>query len=77
MKTQLVPDFGGQFPPIFGQEKDEFLAMTVRIVSDVDSLNHFYIRLCVKIFNQFFFCLVKTLLKYIFIITSKIICRAH
>ena len=28
----LVPDFGGRFFPIFGQDKDDFLATTVIIL---------------------------------------------
>ena len=38
----LVPDFGDWFLPIFGQEKYDFLATTVGIKFDENSLNQFY-----------------------------------
>ena len=34
MPIRLVPYFGGRFCPIFGQEKDEFLAMDGRALLD-------------------------------------------
>ena len=49
--SRPFPYFGGQFCPIFGQEKVEFLPTTVRTLFNKNSLNQFYIRLCVKIFN--------------------------
>ena len=50
----LIPDFGGWFTPTFGQEKYEFLQTTVITLFDKNSSYQFYIRLCVKIFNQLF-----------------------
>ena len=68
---RLVPDFGGWFCPIFGQEKYEFLAMTVRTFSDENSSNQFYIRLYVQIFNNLFCLLRELLFNYILINTFK------
>ena len=62
-----VPYFRGQFCPIFGQEKYEFLATTIITLFDENSLNQFYIRLCVKLYNLLYCLLLETLLKYILI----------
>ena len=43
-----VSDFGDQFCPIFGQEKDEFLTTTVKTLFDENSSNQLYICLCVQ-----------------------------
>ena len=50
----LVQDFGGQPCPRFEQEKNEFLATTVRTLFDENSLNQFYIR----VFKKLISCLV-------------------
>ena len=44
-----VPDFVARFCPVFGQEKDKFLATAVRALFDKNSYNQFYIRPCVQI----------------------------
>ena len=49
MLGYIVPDLGGRFCPIFGHEKDEFLATTVITLFDENSSNQFYIRLYVQI----------------------------
>ena len=69
--TWRVPDLEGQFCPILGQEKDEFLATTIQTFSDENILNQFYICLCVQVFNQLFCLLFKFSLKYILITNFK------
>ena len=54
-RIRLVPNFGGQVCPIFGQEKYEFLTTTVRTLLGENSLTQFYIRLSVQMFNCFLF----------------------
>ena len=39
IKLSQVPDFGGIFCPILGQEKDEFLSRTVSAQFDENSSN--------------------------------------
>ena len=46
--TWKVPDFGGQFFPIFGQEKYKLLSTTVRTLFGENSSNMFYLRLSTK-----------------------------
>ena len=63
--------FWRSFLPYFWTRKYEFLATTVRTLFNENIMNQFYIRLCVKIFNQLFCLLFKLLLKYILISTFK------
>ena len=56
---------GVDFCPILGQDKDELRMMTIRTLFDENISKQFYIRLCVKIFNELFCLLFKLLLKYI------------
>ena len=62
---------GVDFCPILGQDKDELRMMTIRTLFDENISKQFYIRLCVKIFNELFCLLFKLLLKYILINTFK------
>ena len=55
----------------FFDKKDDFLVTTVITSFDENSLNQFYIHLCVQIFNHFFVFLFKSLLKYLLINTYK------
>ena len=43
--SRLVPNFGGEFYPIFGQAKDDYLATTVRTLFDENNYNQFYTRI--------------------------------
>ena len=61
-----VPDFGGQFCPIFRQEKDDFLTTTVKTLFDKNSTKQFYIRQCVQIFNYFFIFFLTIIKVYIY-----------
>ena len=72
-----VPDFGGWFFPICGQEKYKFLLTNARTLLNEHILNQFYIRICVQIFNQLFCLLFKLLLRYVLITTFKSIYSAH
>ena len=74
--TRLVPDFGGQFYPIFGQVEDDFLLWTLDDFLK-KSFNQFYILLCVQILNQLFCLWFKLLLDYLLIKTFKKIQRTH
>ena len=53
-RTGLVPDFGGQFCPIFGQEKYEFLYRTIRKWFDENSLNQLYIHIIVVVIRYIY-----------------------
>ena len=67
----LVPYFGGQFWPIYGQEEEEFFATMFWSLFDEKSLNQFYIHLCVQILNLLFCLFLKIFSKDILLYTSK------
>ena len=53
--------------PIFGQEKDSFLATTVRKLFDENISNQFYLRISFQVFNQLLCFMFKILLNDILI----------